>query len=84
MKLTRYWFEFAETADSPWRSSFGVTAWTYDDALAILKSNISDFHKLQLTKNVSDVDIRTLDADHVLPNIGNCAVRGFWFPQGYQ
>jgi hypothetical protein len=30
---------------------------------------------------VPDVDIRTLDAKHVLPNAGPVVVRGVWYPR---
>jgi hypothetical protein len=29
---------------------------------------------------VKDVDLRTLDEGHVLPNMGDSSVRGVWFP----
>jgi hypothetical protein len=29
---------------------------------------------------VVDVDVASLDAKHVLPNIGPVVVRGVWFP----
>ena len=84
MKLTRYWFEFEVSSESQFPSRFGVTAWTYDDALAILRNTIPIWKQLQLTRRVSDVDIQTLDPNHVLPNMGMCSVRGIWFPKGYQ
>ena len=30
-----------------------------------------------------DIDVRALDPNHVLPNIGNVTSRGIWFPLGY-
>jgi hypothetical protein len=30
---------------------------------------------------IEDVDVRTLDAGHVLPNMGDPSVRGVWFPR---
>ena len=84
MKLTRYWFEFVEPIESELRRSFGVSAWNYDDALHILRSSVHDFHQLQLTQSMSDVDVTMLDPNHVLPNMGIWSVRGIWFPKGYQ
>ena len=84
MKLTRYWLEFAEPAESLFIRSFGVTAWNHNDALNILMSRISDYHQLRPTKRIDGVDINTLDPNHVLPNMGVFAVRGIWFPKHYQ
>ena len=33
---------------------------------------------------VEDVDVSTLDANHVLPNMGITLKRGVWFPQGFE
>jgi hypothetical protein len=30
---------------------------------------------------VADIDLRTLDPEHVLPNIGPVVVRGVWYPR---
>ena len=83
MKLTRFWFEFANPSEPHFPSRFGVTAWTYDDALTILRDAIPVWNQFQLTQSISDVDIQTLDPNHVLPNMGTCSVRGIWFPKGY-
>jgi hypothetical protein len=29
---------------------------------------------------IENVDIRTLDQNHVVPNIGPCNVHGLWYP----
>jgi hypothetical protein len=34
-----------------------------------------------LTTVVPDVDIRTLDQAHVIPNMGPVVFRGVWFPR---
>jgi hypothetical protein len=34
-----------------------------------------------LTAIVPDIDIRTLDEKHVIPNIGPVVFRGVWFPR---
>ena len=65
MKLTRYWFEFADSAESPFPRTFEVTAVNYDDALVILKSTVSDFQPLQLPKIICDMDRQTLYPNHI-------------------
>jgi hypothetical protein len=84
MKLTRYWFEFAASSELPLPRHFGVTAWTSDDAMAILRDAIPIWSQLQPTQSVSDIDVQTLDPNHVLPNMDACSVKGIWFPKGYQ
>jgi hypothetical protein len=32
---------------------------------------------------IEDVDVTTLDANHVLPNMMPPSVRGVWYPIGY-
>lgn len=32
---------------------------------------------------IEDVDVSTLDPEHVLPNTGVPAARGIWFPLGH-
>ncbi|MBS1500423.1 MAG: hypothetical protein JST32_00070 [Bacteroidetes bacterium] len=87
-KLNRFWFEFDQTCgDLPpgvkW--GCGITAWTYDDAVNILRSKVFKGRQLQVFKKViENVDVSTLDAGHVLPNILTpTSVRGVWFPMGY-
>jgi hypothetical protein len=82
MKLIRFWFEFARLAQPEFPRRFGVTAWNYDDALTILSNAIPGWKQFQLIRSISDVDIRTLDPNHVQPNMGICSVRGIWFPKG--
>jgi hypothetical protein len=84
MKLTRYWFEFEVSSEPQLPRRFGVTAWSYEDALTILRNPIPIWNQLQLKHGISDVDIQALDPNHVLPNMGTCSVRGIWFPKGYQ
>lgn len=66
------------------RLGCGVTAWDYDDALNIIKNKASIEKIPPIKKVIEDIDLSTLDSNHVLPNIilpSN--VRGIWFPGGY-
>ena len=63
---------------------YGVTAWTEDDALAILKAKV--FANGPLPDNPTftpDIDISTLDAGHIRPNMGSPNWRGIWYPLGF-
>lgn len=90
MKLTRYWFEF-EISDEDVRSystysglkrGCGVTAYTYEDALAVLAEKLFRGDPIPpVRKFTEDVDVSTLDPGHVLPNIGVPTWRGVWFPR---
>jgi len=83
--MNRYWFEF-EDGDFPngIKLGCGVTAFNYDDALYLLNEKVFKGTKLPKIKNmVENIDLATLDAGHVLPNISPPNVRGIWFPMGY-
>jgi hypothetical protein len=62
----------------------GVTAFTEQDVLNILKDRIfRETGDLDVQSLVADIDLTTLDSGHVLPNIGDVTIRGVWFPTGY-
>lgn len=62
----------------------GVTAHNYEDAIMLLRQRVFTHDPLPtITRVVADVDISTLDADHVLPNMGIPSERGIWYPIGY-
>ncbi len=89
MGLHRFWFEFdLSIEDSPPAGTLlgcGVSAYDYDDAINLIKERVFDDDKLpEITKEVRDVDVSTLDQNHVLPNMGIVTNRGIWFPLGYE
>jgi hypothetical protein len=73
--LTRYWFC---TADG---LCVGVTARTLNDAhelLAFARTVTgAEYAVVDVQENV---DVRTLDQEHVVPNMGPASNRGVWFP----
>jgi hypothetical protein len=81
--LTRYWFQFAKlNKPTPLNLGCGVTACGYGDALQLLRDDMFDSQDLpEIVSCIENVDISTLDRNHVLPNIGVAAVRGIWFPK---
>ena len=73
----RFWFPL------PSRRGIGVTAESEDEARAFAAEVLERYYPdgLELDAVVPDVDVSTLDARHVLPNIGSPAVRGVWYPR---
>ncbi len=76
--LTAYWIESPEVA-TPF--GYGVTAFSKDDALALVRSRglrlAADATRIHITENIRVAD---LDARHVVPNMGPIVARGVWFP----
>ena len=86
--MIRYWFEFdfEEYTSVPpgTRIGCGVTSFDYEDALNILRQKVFNNNVLApIIHLVENVNVSTLDASHVLPNIGLPNLRGVWFPLGY-
>jgi len=85
----RYWFEFdiKSFLDCPPGTGIGcgVSAIDYNDALGILQRKIFRGEKIPPIKSVQEnVDIRSLDQGHVIPNMRSPHSRGIWFPLGYE
>ena len=88
MKLIRYWFEFGLSLEDRHPSGVllgcGVTAYSYEDAIALLKDRVfTDQPVPKITRIVENIDVSSLDENHVLPNIETPIYRGIWFPLGY-
>lgn len=87
--LRRFWFECAfraeEKAPPGTKMGCGVTAFDRDDAERLLRERVFEsgylppFHRV-----IEDVDISSLDPDHVRPNMASPLIRGIWFPLGYE
>jgi hypothetical protein len=62
---------------------FGVTAWTVDDALGIIRALDyarylpDDLTGVQVTEGVT---VAELDQPHVVANMGPITLRGMWYP----
>ena len=84
MMLHRFWFKFASLEPFDYlQLGCGVTAFDYDDALSILQHTVFAGQALAPIESVvDDVDVRTLDQGHVVPNTEPVVWRG-WFPKGY-
>ncbi|MGK2950143.1 MAG: hypothetical protein ACSLFP_16350 [Acidimicrobiales bacterium] len=80
MPLRRYWLTF-ESEQTPVELGHGcgVTAFDLDDALDLVAERIGS--TVPAPSSVTeDVDVSTLDAGHVLPNMLPPNERGVWFP----
>lgn len=84
--LHRFWFTFADPPQfSPLSLGCGVTAYDYADASNILNSKVFGENPALTIKAVTvDIDIQTLDRNHVIPNMGVVVNRGVWFPLGHE
>jgi hypothetical protein len=73
--LRRYWFKTRENL------GFGVTAYSLDDAKRLVDDVARSLSMTyELLEVIEDVDVRTLDQDHVVPNMGASNFRGMWYP----
>jgi hypothetical protein len=84
-QLRRYWITF-ENLDrlTALNLGCGITAYNTEDALTLLRGTVFGDKEIPNILDVAeDIDVSTLDENHVLPNIGLVTVRGVWFPQGY-
>lgn len=81
--LRRFWFTFDELPPySPLQLGCGIAAFSLDDAVGILQSKVFA-EEPKIKSVIEDVNVNSLDANHVLPNMGDVTTRGVWFPLGY-
>ena len=75
-KLQRFWFRTAEGL------GIGVTAPSRAGAEQLARDAADRLSlNFEVLEVISDVDVRTLDQDHVVPNMGPPSVQGVWFPR---
>ena len=87
--LKRFWvtfevtdIELTERVNVGLGYGCGVTAYSLDDAVGIMKRDLFfDGSMPEIREVVENVDLPTLDENHVLPNIGTPVDRGIWFPK---
>lgn len=81
--LHRFWITL-DLSDERARHAalgYGVTAFTLEDALALLRDEAFRGDPLPaIGRVIEDVDLSTLDARNVLPNVGDPVRRGIWYP----
>lgn len=75
-RLRRYWFPVDR------EFGIGVTAFSEEEARRLAEETKAKYGcRGSVGPVVVDVDVSTLDANHVLPNIGPPVIRGVWYPQ---
>ena len=75
-RLRRYWFPMDRGY------GIGVTAFSEDEARSLAEETNAKYgQRGAIGPVVVDIDVSTLDAKHVLPNIGPPVIRGVWYPQ---
>jgi hypothetical protein len=83
--LRPFWFRF-ESMPTPTAINLGcgVTAFSREDALALLQERVFGANGIpRLVEVIDDITRAALDPKHVVPNLGKLEERGVWFPQGY-
>ena len=75
--LRRCWIEFEVSSVR----GYGVTAIDLADAIAMIQQLPDHVRPTRSTRKViEDVDVRDLDAGHVVSNMGPPVWRGVWYP----
>ena len=86
--MIRFWFEFNlkfgdKNIPPGTLMGCGITAYNYEDALFLLQEKVFKNRLAPIKNVVENIDVSTLDAGHVLPNMASPNLRGIWFPLGY-
>lgn len=91
VKLTRYWTTFDFSSEDERKKApngigrgCGITAFSEEDAIFLLEETIFKGKIIPKIKAIyPNIDITTLDENHIRPNMGTVSVRGVWFPKGF-
>ena len=82
--MRRFWIKFDVKFGERTYGVFlgcGVTAESREDALRIAEKAVFRGDPMpRVLSVVEDVDVSTLDANHVMPNIGDPDKPGVWYP----
>ena len=74
--LHRYWFAVPDFL------GVGVTAYSVGEAETLARDVCAQLGwSFDPTAVTEDVDVRTLDQNHIVPNIGPVNFRGVWYPR---
>lgn len=77
--LTPYWIELDRYTELA--SFVGVTAYSMDDVIFLLKEQLFRKEEMPRIKNViENIQPKDLDQNHVVPNMGPITERGVWYP----
>jgi hypothetical protein len=75
--LIRFWFAKKRGV------GIGVTAYSREDAEELIR-DAQIYNETEIISVTENIDIRTLDQNHVIPNMGPPNFRGIWFPNHFQ
>jgi hypothetical protein len=82
--LARFWFKFRPTPRmSLLKMGVGITAYDLADAHRMLREQVFlalGEEPVDPVEIIENIDIRTLEENHVRPNMDNPVARGVWFP----
>jgi hypothetical protein len=86
MILIRYWFiVYTEAPFGP--RNIGATAYSKEEAVSLINESLKKITPPELmtnvtmqTESIENIDIRLLDQNHVIPNMGVVVRKGVWFP----
>lgn len=80
--LERFWFKFTKSAKPTVLSmGCGITAYDLADARRLLREQVFPaYGEEPIDEIIENIDVSTLEQEHVRTNMGNPAVRGVWFP----
>jgi hypothetical protein len=80
--LHRYWLKCAfSSKPSSLNLGCGITAYNEADARRIFEETVVPVHgPREILEIIEDIDISTLEANHVRLNMGVPVYRGVWFP----
>ena len=73
-RLVAYWFRTRHLG-------YGVTAFSLDEARALLREHGYPREGEEILETVVDVRHAHLDQDHVVTNAGPIVMRGVWYPR---
>jgi len=74
--LRRFWFVLSDGR------GIGVTAASELEARGLVEPVRTHFFtEASVVQIVPDIEVASLDQDHVIPNMGPVAVRGVWYPR---
>ncbi len=77
MRMRPYWV----TTTQPMSLGVGLTAYSEDDAQTLFRLAWPTAYEIVKIEPIADM--RSIDQNHVAPNMGNFLKRGIWYPLGY-
>lgn len=87
--MRRFWIKFDLSIDEDTPPGLlmgcGVTAEDISEAKFLIKKKVFNNKELpSIVDIIENVNISSLDAGHVISNMGNIFIKGIWFPKGYE